>query len=198
MKYRRSLISILSLMLLSCITYGQNTIQLGQQCNCNESGESPWNNPNGSTASQSSDDIMYEGGNVGIGLNNPTERLHVVGNFLVTGGTTPDYVFEHYFNGKSMLMPSYKLMSLDEVESFTRQNKHLPGVPSAAKIAEQGGILLNLQSEIQLEKIEELFLHSIEQNKRIQILENQIIEAQKKNKKLEARLLALEALLVKE
>ena len=100
------------------------------------------------------------------------QRLHVDGNILATGTITPDYVFEYYYKGLSNLYPEYRMSSLKEVEEFTRKNNHLPGVPSALKIKEQGGIILNRATEINLEKIEELFLHTIEQEKKIKELKN--------------------------
>jgi hypothetical protein len=45
-----------------------------------------------------------------------------------SGAKWPDYVFE----------PSYKLRNLSELETFIRQNKHLPGLPSQAEISHQG------------------------------------------------------------
>ena len=39
-----------------------------------------------------------------------------------------------------------------------------------SEIKKQGGILINRATEINLEKIEELFLHTIEQEKKIQAL----------------------------
>jgi hypothetical protein len=109
--------------------------------------------------------------NVGIGIV-PTERLHVDGNILATGTITPDYVFQSYFDGVSSLKPDYKMMSLSNIESFTRTHKHLPGVPSAADVKNNGGILINRSTEINLEKIEELFLHTIEQEKKIEALKS--------------------------
>ncbi len=65
-----------------------------------------------------------------------------------------DYVFEE----------DYKLPKLEEVEQFIVENKHLPNVPSATEVAENG-IELGEIAKIQQEKIEELTLYIIEQNK---------------------------------
>lgn len=114
--------------------------------------------------------ILATNGNFGIGTTTPSQKLHVIGNILASGTITPDYVFEKHFEGASKLNPSYKMMSLDEVEKFTRENKHLPGVPSASDVKDQGGIVLNRASEINLEKIEELYLYVFELSKEVKIL----------------------------
>jgi hypothetical protein len=77
-----------------------------------------------------------------------------------TGGDWADYVFD----------PSYKLMPLEEVEEFTKANKHLPNVPSAEEIVKDG-LDVSKTSKMFMEKIEELTLHIIELNKRIKDLE---------------------------
>lgn len=75
--------------------------------------------------------------------------------------TWPDYVFDQ----------QYQLMSLSEVETYINENGHLPNVP-AAKVVEENGIELGEMNRILLEKIEELTLHQIELEKRIKELEN--------------------------
>jgi cytoskeletal protein CcmA (bactofilin family) len=78
-----------------------------------------------------------------------------------------DYVFEE----------DYNLKSLSEVESYIKENKHLPGIPSAAEI-EQNGVSLSKMSNILLEKIEELTLHMIRLEK-----ENAALKAEVKSLK---------------
>ncbi|MBC8644628.1 hypothetical protein H9W95_12920 [Flavobacterium lindanitolerans] len=60
-----------------------------------------------------------------------------------------------------------------EVETFIKENGHLPNVPSAAKVAEEG-LELGEMAKIQQEKIEELTLYLIEQNKKIEELTKQV------------------------
>ena len=73
-----------------------------------------------------------------------------------------DYVFED----------GYNLRSLSEVESYVKENKHLPGVPSAAEISENG-MSVSQMSNLLLEKVEELTLHMIELEK-----ENKALKAE--------------------
>ena len=85
--------------------------------------------------------------------------------------TWADYVFDS----------NYKLMPLKELEDFVIQNKHLPNVPSAKYLTETDDFNLSIadMQKIQMEKIEELYLYVIEQQKQIEKLE-------KENKELKA------------
>jgi hypothetical protein len=123
--------------------------------------------------------------NVGIG---PTfaigttvgARLHVDGDVLFEGNVTvtgthtgiPDYVFQKYFTGFSELKNSYSFKSLEEIEQFLIKNNHLPGIKSAKQVQEDGLWSLSESNLQNLEKIEELFLHTIEQEKKIKELES--------------------------
>ena len=71
-----------------------------------------------------------------------------------------DYVFED----------DYDLKSLQEVESFIEQHKHLPEIPSAVEV-ETEGINVSEMLQLMMKKIEELTLYTIEQDKRIKELE---------------------------
>jgi hypothetical protein len=116
-------------------------------------------------------------GNVGIGTTTPDAKLAVNGTIharevKVDLAGWPDYVFEKYYTGVSELKASYTLPTLAEVEQFTKENHHLPNVPSAKEVKENG-LQLGEISNIMLQKIEELTLYVIEQNKRIEKLETE-------------------------
>ena len=63
----------------------------------------------------------------------------------------PDYVFDE----------DYELSSLEEVEKYIQENKHLPEIPSAADM-EKTGIYLSEMNMKLLKKVEELTLHMID------------------------------------
>ena len=75
----------------------------------------------------------------------------------------PDYVFAE----------GYQLPSLQETARYIEANKHLPGVPKAAEI-EQNGLSLGEMNKILMQKIEELTLHMIDKDKRIEALEKKL------------------------
>ncbi|ASO03615.1 bZIP transcription factor [Arenibacter algicola] len=110
-----------------------------------------------------------------------TGNLNVGGTVTVqTVPVHPDYVFQKYFTGYSNLDPNYKFSDLLTIENFIKTNHHLPGILSAAEIKTQGFWDLGQASKINLEKIEELFLHTIEQEKKIDQLktENESLSAE--------------------
>jgi hypothetical protein len=75
----------------------------------------------------------------------------------------PDYVFD----------TKYKLKPLSEVSEFIKINKHLPEVPSA-KTVENEGIILGEMQKTLLKKIEELTLYIIDQQKQIDELKTKV------------------------
>jgi len=84
-----------------------------------------------------------------------------------TPGSVPDYVFSN----------NYQLKTLQEVEKFIDQNSHLPNIPSAEEIEANGQNIGELQLKL-LEKIEELTLYTIEQQKFIQNMQKQLEKQQ--------------------
>lgn len=125
----------------------------------------------------------YFGGNLGIGTRNTgTSKLAVEGTIAarrvkVTLATTwPDFVFD----------AGYKLPSLQEVETYVKVNKHLPGVPSAVEVAKEGQDVGEM-NRILLQKIEELTLHLIEQEKSMTEQKAQIKALNERIERLSAR-----------
>lgn len=68
---------------------------------------------------------------------------------------------------------TYKLLPLNEVETFYLKNKHLPSVPSETEVKENG-INTTEMDALLLQKIEELTLYIVQQQKDIEELKKQI------------------------
>ena len=66
---------------------------------------------------------------------------------------------------------TYELEPLEEVEEYIEENNHLPGIPSAKEVQEEG-VELGEMVRLQMIKIEELTLHIIELNKKVEELES--------------------------
>lgn len=135
-------------------------------------------------------------GNVGIGTSSPDAELTVKGkvhaeevkvDLSVPG---PDYVFKE----------GYDLKTLEEVRHYIKEHGHLPDIPSAKEM-EENGIQLGEMNMKLLEKIEELTLYHIQQEDKIlemealklvlKIQKKEIEELKNQNKRigvLEARL----------
>jgi len=108
----------------------------------------------------------------------PTQKLYVDGDIY---GTKLD--INGMIRGKELKLeatgwadfvfaPSYKLMPLSKVESHIREHKHLPDIPSEKEILENGVNVVEIQAKL-LQKIEELTLYTIQQQKQ---LEDQAIQ----------------------
>ncbi len=135
------------------------------------------------------DDIQPGAGIDGSKIN-PTfvSDVSTTGDFI-SGGTiltVPDFVFQKYYTGFSNLDNSYRFRSLKEIEAFVKENNHLPGIRSAYEVKASGEYGLTQSSLAHLEKIEELFLHTIEQEKKIEKLQSE-------NKKMAEELNALKS-----
>ncbi len=133
-------------------------------------------------------DGMIVQGNVGIGTTNPgTYKLAVEGKIgarsvKVTTASWADYVFA----------PTYHLMSLPETEAYIQENQHLPNIPSAAEVKQNGFHLEEMDAKL-LAKIEELTLYAIAQEKEIKTLKEEKERSRILLESMEARLQRIEA-----
>ncbi len=129
--------------------------------------------------------VIKRSGNVGIGTMNPDSKLTVKGKIhaeevkIDLSVPAPDYVFKE----------DYDLKTIEEVQQYIQDQGHLPNIPSATEL-ETNGVELGMMNMKLLEKIEELTLYTIAQEKQ---LKNQ----KEINKTLETRLAKLEQLLIR-
>ena len=119
----------------------------------------------------SASQFFFHEGSVGIGTNiiAGNAKLAVNGKIrateveVMTDITIADYVFEK----------DYKLRPLEELENYVTLNKHLPEVPSAKEVKENGLNMAEMDNTL-LKKVEELTLYLIEQNKKIEAQQKEI------------------------
>ncbi|MEP3385643.1 MAG: hypothetical protein ABJN84_13820, partial [Flavobacteriaceae bacterium] len=110
------------------------------------------------------------GGNVGIGTITTDAKLTVKGDIHaqevkvdLNGAIAPDFVFAN----------NYTLRSLEETETYISMYHHLPEIPSASEMEKNGFELKEMNLRL-LQKVEELTLYLIEQNKQIQELKKEV------------------------
>ena len=108
-------------------------------------------------------------GHVGVGTISPQHELQVAGTIgakeVIVSTSGADYVFA----------PGYKLAPLSDVSAFVQENHHLPGIPSARDMRENGLGIGEMQTRL-LEKVEELTLRMIAQQEKINQLERRLEE----------------------
>ena len=107
-------------------------------------------------------------GYVGIGTTNPQYKLDVNGTLraneiIVSIPSGADYVFDS----------NYTLRPLSEVRKYITAHHHLPEIPSAEEMKANGVSMNELQIRL-LQKIEELTLYILQQEERINQLEEQL------------------------
>lgn len=93
-----------------------------------------------------------------------------------------DYVFDK----------DYALPSLQKLEAFIRENKHLPSIPSEATVKKSGYSIHQLNLGF-LKTIEELTLYTIDQDKKLRELEAQVTSQEALLKQLADELAAIKA-----
>lgn len=145
--------------------------------------------------------MRFATGNVGIGTTEPQYRLDVNGTLrtdkiisntnIGIGTSTPEYTLD--VNGtiraREILVNTdggadfvfskdYRLRPLQEVQQFIEEHRHLPEIQSAEDMEENGVSVNALQMQL-LQKIEELTLYVIQQEKTIQELQKEVEELKK-------------------
>lgn len=170
-----------------CFTYDGKTMghySLGwlQESTCTNSGPSLLMSGYGSVKLFTTGAVrlaINNQGKVGIGLTTPDATLSAAPaeELLLVNGTIhakevkvqldglADYVFD----------ANYNLKPLNEVEQYIKMNKHLAEMPSASEVSKNGLSMGEMQNKL-LQKVEELTLYVIEQQK-------QIVELKKELKK---------------
>jgi len=121
-------------------------------------------------------------GNVGIRTTNPEYALTVEGTIgarriVVTQRAWADHVFDY----------NYDLMPLEQVEQYIYENGHLPEIPTAEEVLEDGVDISDVQTKL-LQKVEELTLHMIEVNKRMKEMDKRMKEVEKENTALKSKI----------
>ena len=140
-------------------------------------------------------------GNVGFYVNRPMARIHMAvgsgASGVLIGGSAsepaagymlnvdgkviceevkvqlstawPDYVFEQ----------DYNLLGLKDLETLVKTQKHLPGVPSAAEVAHEKGVMVGDMQKKLLEKLEELYLYVFDLNNQNETLKAELVALKK-------------------
>ncbi|MCL6218464.1 tail fiber protein [Zunongwangia pacifica] len=117
---------------------------------------------------------IFQGGNIGIGtFTTGSHKLAVEGSIgareiKVEASGWSDFVFEN----------DYNLRTLEEVEEHIVEKGHLPEIPNEAEVTENGINLGEMDAKL-LQKIEELTLYLIEQNKQNQAQQAKIEQLEK-------------------
>lgn len=95
------------------------------------------------------------------------------------GIVTEDIVIVQVDNWKDdVFADDYKLKTFDELEKYIQNNRHLPGVKSERLVKKEGYSIQEMNVSL-LEKVEELFLYIIAQEKRIKQLDIKLFKLEK-------------------
>ncbi|PWH85609.1 hypothetical protein [Brumimicrobium oceani] len=124
----------------------------------------------------------------GYGVDNTKANFQVTGSgevyarkYITTLAPFPDYVFQ----------PDYELRTFSELRTFINTNKHLPNMPTAVEVEENGADIGEI-NRLLVEKVEELTLYILE-------LEERVVEVESSNEEeseMKERITRLEKLIL--
>lgn len=115
------------------------------------------------------------GGNQGDGTIN-AEGLYAQGIYIQGVSPVPDYVFDKYYDGvlkpeDALARGDYSLMTIDQMEEYTREHHHLPTIPGRNEWQESGNISLGVLANHLWETVETQAIYVSELNGRTKQLE---------------------------
>lgn len=135
--------------------------------------------------------VVNSAGQVAIGTSSIDAQLTVKGDIHarevrvdLAGAIAPDYVFKN----------DYTLVPLGQVESYIKENRHLPEVPSEKQM-EEDGINLKEMNLLLLKKVEELTLYLIQHEKDIKDYAYKLEALEKENQEQKAEISAIKTAL---
>jgi len=121
-------------------------------------------------------------GNIGIGSDLLSNTYNNINNYFklsVNGSIRSKEIVVETGWADFVFNENYKLITLDEVEKYINEKGHLPDIPSAKEV-EENGVNVGELLKLQMQKIEELTLYLIEQDKRMQKMKKELDELKKK------------------
>lgn len=130
----------------------------------------------GTTGNNNHNDVVLKNtGDKQLDIYTGTDKFGEGGNKVMT--IKEDGVYAKKITVQSswsdfVFKPEFKLTSLEDVEKYIKENGHLEGIPTEQEVKENGVDLGDATSAL-LQKIEELTLYVIEQNKEIQMLKEE-------------------------
>ena len=123
--------------------------------------------------------VVHNNGKVTIGTENFDQTNY---RLYVKGGIKTEKIKVEFANVNGwadyVFNKNYDLMSLNEVEKFINENRHLPEIPSAQEVV-KNGVELKEMNVLLLKKVEELTLYVIELNKKLKSLEETVKQKNK-------------------
>ncbi len=166
------------------------TTRIQQRIDASDMGHIEFNPPGrpwGMALGTANQNRLYINNNGQVGIGTASINDNTYGLFVEKGVRTRKVKVDIQSWADHVFAPSYKLRSLQEVEQFIKKHQHLPEVPSAKEVEEKG-LDVGENQAILLKKIEELTLYMIEQNKRIERLEETNQQLKKENETIKVKM----------